>query len=104
LQGRKRTGGGYMRHYRPETEGGDEREHDNMSNRRHQSRSAPRTGGVVTVTAIRSRLSDEDSAFSVSWHSPRGDLCWLSPRIPSQESADAAATVLADFVHAVIAR
>ena len=94
-----------MRHYRPATEGGDEREHDNMSNlRRHQSRSAPRTGGVVAVTPIRSRLSDEDSAFSVSWHSPRGDLCWLSPRIQSQESADAAATVLASFVHAVVAR
>jgi hypothetical protein len=75
-----------------------------MSNRRHQSRSAPRTGGVVTVTPIRSRLSDEDGAFSVSWHSPRGDLCWLSPRIPSQEGADTAAEVLASFTHSVLAR
>jgi hypothetical protein len=53
---------------------------------------------------IRSRLSDEDGAFSVSWHSPRGDLCWLSPRIPSQEGADTAAEVLASFTHSVLAR
>jgi hypothetical protein len=76
-----------------------------MSNpRRHQSRSAPRLGGVVTVTPIRSRQSDEDGAFSVSWHSSSGDLCWLSPRIPSQEGADTAAEVLASFTHSVLAR
>jgi hypothetical protein len=76
-----------------------------MSNpRRHQHRSAPRLGGVVTVTPIRSRLNDGDGAFSVSWHSPGGDLCWLSPRIPSQESADVAAAVLASFTRSILAR
>ena len=64
----------------------------------------PQLGGVVAVTPVRDRLGEKEDAFSVSWHSRTGDLCWLSPRIPSQESADAAATVLADFVHAVIAR
>ena len=90
-----------MRHYRPETEGGDEREHDNMSNRRHQSRSAPRMGGVVTVTPIRDRSGEQGEAFSISWHSPGGDLRWLSPRITSQEGADIAATVLSEFVRGV---
>jgi hypothetical protein len=56
------------------------------------------------VTPIRSRQSDEDGAFSVSWHSSSGDLCWLSPRIPSQEGADTAAEVLASFTHSVLAR
>jgi hypothetical protein len=74
-----------------------------MTNRTHRSR-VPHLGGVVTVTPIRSRLSDDEAAFSVSWHSPGGDLCWLSPRIPNQESADVAAAVLAEFTHAVLAR
>jgi hypothetical protein len=76
-----------------------------MRNARHQQhRGAPRLGGVVTVTPIRSRLSDEDGAFSVSWHSSGGDLCWLSSRIPSRESADAAAEVLASFTRSILAR
>jgi hypothetical protein len=76
-----------------------------MSNlRRHQHRGAPRLGGVVSVTPVRDRSGENAETFSVSWHAPSGDLRWLSPRIPSQESADAAATVLADFVHAVVAR
>jgi protoheme ferro-lyase len=61
-------------------------------------------GGVVTVTSIRDRVGENDDAFAVSWHSRTGDLCWLSPRIPSQESADTAAAVLADFTHSVLAR
>jgi hypothetical protein len=76
-----------------------------MSNlRRHQFRGTPRLGGVVTVTPIRDRSGENAETFSVGWHAPSGDLRWLSPRIPSQESADAAATVLADFVHAVVVR
>jgi hypothetical protein len=69
-----------------------------------QLRGVPQRGGVVTVTPLRSRDGECEEAFSVSWHSPGGDLRWLSPRIQSQESADVAATVLADFVHAVVAR
>jgi hypothetical protein len=60
-----------------------------------------RLGGVVTVTPIRDRSGEEGETFSVSWHSPLGDLRWLSPRIPSQESADTAAQVLSDFTGAV---
>jgi hypothetical protein len=66
--------------------------------------SAARVGGIVTVTPIRNRVSDDERAFTVSWHSPGGDLCWLSPRIPSEESADAAAEVLANFTQSVLAR
>lgn len=65
---------------------------------------AARVGGIVTVTQIRNRISDDERAFTVSWHSPGGDLCWLSPRIPSEESADAAAEVLANFTQSVVAR
>jgi hypothetical protein len=73
-------------------------------NAQHRLRRVPHLGGVVTVAPIRSRIPDEPESFSVSWHSPNGDLRWLSPRIGSQESADAAADVLANFVHAVVAR
>jgi hypothetical protein len=66
--------------------------------------SAARVGGIVTVTQIRNRISDDERAFTVSWHSPGGDLCWLSPRIPTEESADAAAEVLANFTQSVVAR
>jgi hypothetical protein len=92
-----------MRHYRLETVGGDEREHDNMSkSRRHQLRRLPHhLGGVVSVTPIRDRSGEQDETFSVSWHSQLGDLRWLSPRIPSHESADVAAQVLSDFTGAV---
>jgi hypothetical protein len=69
-----------------------------------QLRGVPQRGGVVTVTPLRSRDGEREEAFSVSWHSPSGDLRWLSPRIPSQESADTAAAVLADFTHSVLAR
>ena len=57
-----------------------------------------------TVTPLRSRDGEREEAFSVSWHSPGGDLRWLSPRIPSQEGADTAAEVLASFTHSVLAR
>ena len=61
-------------------------------------------GGVVTVTPLRNRDGEQDEAFSVSYHSPSGDLRWLSPRITSQEGADTAAAVLADFTRSVLAR
>jgi hypothetical protein len=55
-------------------------------------------GGVVSVTPIRDRSGEQDETFSVSWHSPLGDLRWLSQRIASQEGAEVAAEVLRDFV------
>ncbi|WP_152535437.1 hypothetical protein [Bradyrhizobium sp. Ai1a-2] len=69
-----------------------------------QLRRVPHLGGTVRVTPVRQRMADEDVAYTVTWHSSGGDLCWLSPRIPSQDAADAAAAVLADFTHAVLAR
>jgi hypothetical protein len=59
-----------------------------------------RLGGVVSLTPIRDRTGEEGESYSVSWHSPGGDLRWLSPRIPSQESADVAAQILSDFTGA----
>lgn len=59
----------------------------------------PHLGGLVSVTPIRDRLG-EGEAYSVSWHSPAGDLRWLSPRIPSQEGAEFAALVLSNFTGA----
>ena len=70
------------------------------ADRHHQLRRVPHLGGLVTVTPIRDRSGEEGETFSVSWHSPAGDLRWLSPRIPSQESADVAALVLSDFTGA----
>jgi hypothetical protein len=78
-----------------------------MSARRHaqhRPQRVPHLGGVVTVTPVRSRVPDEPAGFTVSWHSPGGDLRWLSPRIRSQENADVAADVLASFVQAAVAR
>jgi hypothetical protein len=69
-----------------------------------RSRHIPRLAGTVTVTPIRDRFGENDDAFAVSWHSRTGDLCWLSPRIPDQGSADIAAAVLADFTRSVLAR
>jgi len=69
-----------------------------ISLRRHQQRGTPHLGGVVTVTPIRDRSGEGDETYSVSWHSPGGDLRWLSPRIPSQEGAEIAAAVLNEFV------
>jgi hypothetical protein len=75
-----------------------------MKGNRSQMSRIPHLGGVVTVTAIRDRQGENEAAFSVSWHSRTGDLCWLSPRIPSQEGADTAAACLASFTRAVLAR
>ena len=69
-----------------------------------QLRGVSQRGGVVTVTPLRSRDGEHEEAFSVSWHSMGGDLRWLSPRISSQESADAAAEVLASFTRSILAR
>jgi len=72
-----------------------------MSARRHQSHRVPQLGGVVSVTPVRDRSGEQSESFSISWHSPGGDLRWLSPRITSQEGADIAATVLSEFVRGV---
>jgi hypothetical protein len=66
--------------------------------RRHQLRCLPHLGGVVSVAPVRHRDGEQGESFSVSWHSPGGDLRWLSPRIPTQEGAEIAAAVLSDFV------
>jgi hypothetical protein len=70
------------------------------TDRRHQFHRLPRLGGVVSVTPVRSRDSEQGESFSISWHSPGGDLRWLSPRILSQETAEAAAEVLSAFIQA----
>jgi hypothetical protein len=75
-----------------------------MKGNRSQASRIPHIGGVVTVTPLRNRDGEQGEAFSVSYHSPRGDLRWLSPRIPNQESADAAAAVLASFTRSILAR
>jgi hypothetical protein len=70
-----------------------------MKSRNQQhSRRVPQLGGVVTVTPIRDRSGEGDETFSVSWHSPSGDLRWLSPRISSEAGAEIAAAVLSEFV------
>jgi hypothetical protein len=61
-------------------------------------------GGLVSVTPIRDRSGEGAEAFSVSYHSPRGDLAWLSPRLGSQDAAEAAALVLSSFTGAVVRR
>ena len=71
-----------------------------MSSRRGSLRGLPQLGGVVTVTPVRDRLGEGGETFSISWHSPGGDLRWLSPRMASQEAADAAADVLSSFTGA----
>ena len=38
-------------------------------------------GGLVTITPIRDRLGEGSEAYAVSYHSPGGDLAWLSPRL-----------------------
>jgi hypothetical protein len=71
------------------------------STERRYLRRLPQLGGSVSVTPIRDRTGDRAETYSISWHSPGGDLRWLSPRIPSQESADVAAQVLSEFTGAV---
>ena len=56
-----------------------------------------RLGGVVSLTPIRDRTGEDGESFSISWHSPGGDLRWLSARIPSLEIANVAAQILSDF-------
>jgi hypothetical protein len=69
--------------------------------RHHQLRGAHRLGGIVSLTPIRDLTGEQAETYSVSWHSPGGDLRWLSPRIASHESADVAAQVLSDFTGAI---
>lgn len=71
-----------------------------MKGNRSQTSRIPHLGGVVTVTPLRSRDGEHEEAFSVSWHSPAGDLRWLSPRIASEETADVAAQILSSFTGA----
>jgi hypothetical protein len=63
-----------------------------------------RQGGIVCVTPVRDRLGEGGEAYSVSYHSPGGDLAWLSPKIASEDLAEAAARCLADFTGAVVRR
>ncbi len=72
-----------------------------MSRARNQLQRPLHLGGVVSVTPVRDRVGDEGEAYSISWHSPGGDLRWLSPRIHSQDVADAAAHVLSSFAGAI---
>lgn len=53
------------------------------------------------MSHIRDRTGEGDEAFVISWHSNNGDLGWLSPSIPNEDVADAAASVLSEFTHAV---
>jgi hypothetical protein len=68
--------------------------------RRNPLTSPRACGGLVSVTPIRDRIGEDGESYSVSWHSPTGDLRWLSPRISSPEVADAAAMVLSSFTGA----
>jgi hypothetical protein len=68
--------------------------------KRHQFRRLPHLGGSVSVTPCRDRSGEQDESYSVSWHSPGGDLRWLSPRIASEETADVAAQILSSFTGA----
>jgi hypothetical protein len=73
-----------------------------MSARRQQHRQRPQQlGGIVSVTPVRDRTGEQSESFSISWHSPSGDLRWLSPRIPSLEIADASAQILSNFTGAI---
>jgi hypothetical protein len=63
-----------------------------------------RSGGLVSVTPIRDRLGEGSETYSVAYHSPGGDLAWLSPRLSSEDQADAAARCLADFTGSVVRR
>ena len=61
-------------------------------------------GGLVTVTPIRDRSGEGESAFAISYHSPGGDLAWLSPRIASEDHADVAARCIADLTGSSVRR
>jgi hypothetical protein len=58
-------------------------------------------GGVVSLTPVRDRTGEGNEAFAISWHSNGGDICWISPKITSEEAADVAATVLSQFIGGV---
>jgi hypothetical protein len=72
--------------------------------RRNPISSIRQFGGMVSVTPVRDRLGEGSEAYSVSYHSPGGDLAWLSPRIASEDQADAAARCLADFTGSAVRR
>jgi hypothetical protein len=72
--------------------------------RRNPGSGIRRAGGVVSVTPVRDRLGEGGEVYSVSYHSPCGDIAWLSPQIASEDQADAAARCLADFTGSVVRR
>jgi hypothetical protein len=72
--------------------------------RRNPISSFRQHGGLVSITPIRDRMGEGGEAFSVSYHSPTGDLVWLSPRIAFEDQADAAARCLADFTGSAVRR
>jgi hypothetical protein len=63
-----------------------------------------RLGGIVSLTPVRDRSGEGEEYFAISWHSPSGDLRWLSPKIPSEQAADIAARILTDFVGGTLRR
>jgi hypothetical protein len=63
-----------------------------------------RPGGLVSVTPIRDRSGEGSEAYSISYHSPAGDIAWLSPQIASEDQANAAARCLASFTNSVVRR
>lgn len=62
-----------------------------------------RLGGIVSLTKVRDRTGEDEDRFAVSWHSLGGELRWLSPTMP-EETADAAARILADFTGGILRR
>ena len=72
--------------------------------RRNPVSSIHHCGGLVTVTPVRDRLGEGGDTYAVSYHSPGGDLAWLSPRLESEDLADAAARCLADFTGSAVRR
>lgn len=70
------------------------------SRNRHQQH---QLGGIVSLTKVRDRTGEDEDRFSVSWHSLGGELRWLSSTMP-EETADAAARLLADFTGGVLRR
>jgi hypothetical protein len=72
--------------------------------RRNPVASIRQFGGLVSVTPVRDRSGEGSEAYSVSYHSARGDIAWLSPQIASEDQADAAARCLADFTGSVVRR
>lgn len=72
--------------------------------RRNPLSSSRQHGGIVSVTPVRDQSGEGESAFAISYHSPGGDLAWLSPRIASEDHADVAALCIADLTGSTVRR